>query len=83
MTKENGGFGFFRANKARHAEEAIGRSESLVAVLRLTSADLHAAEDSLRIAKDLFRAHEFSKALAAARQAEPPCPTGGAPGGEG
>ena len=70
MTKENGGFGFFRANKARHAEEAIGRSESLVAVLRLTSADLHAAEDSLRIAKDLFRAHEFSKALAAARQAE-------------
>lgn len=70
MTQESAGFGFLRANKARHAEEAIGRSESLVAVLRLTSADLHAAEDSLRIAKDLFRVHEFSKALTAARQAE-------------
>lgn len=64
------GFGFFRANKARHAEEAIGRSESLVAVLRLTQADLQPAEESLRIAKDLFRAQEFSKALTAARQAE-------------
>ncbi len=70
MTQDSGGFGFFRANKARHAEEAIGRSEGLVAVLRLTSADLRAAEDSLRIAKDLFKSHEFSKALAAARQAE-------------
>lgn len=70
MTTQSEGLGFFRANKARHAEEAIGRSESLVAVLRLTQADLQPAEDSLRIAKDLFRAHEFSKALAAARQAE-------------
>ena len=70
MTPQAEGFGFFRANKARHAEEAIGRSESLVAVLRLTQADLQPAEDSLRIAKDLFRAQEFSKALAAARQAE-------------
>ena len=70
MAQESGGFGFFRANKARHAEEAIGRSESLVAVLRLTSADLNAAEESLRIAKELFQAHEFSKALTAARQAE-------------
>ena len=70
MTGQGEGFGFFRASKARHAEEAIGRSESLVAVLRLSPADLQPAEDSLRIAKDLFRAHEFSKALAAARQAE-------------
>ena len=70
MTPESEGFGFLRANKARHAEEAIGRSESLVTVLRLNQADLQAAEQSLRIAKDLFRTHEFSKALAAARQAE-------------
>lgn len=70
MAEQNEGFGFLRANKAKHAEEQIGRSESLVAVLRLTQADLAPAEDSLRIAKELFRAHEFSKALTAARQAE-------------
>lgn len=70
MASQSEGVGFLRANKARHAEEAIGRSESLVAVLRLTQADLQAAEQSLRIAKDLFRTHEFSKALTAARQAE-------------
>lgn len=70
MTPENEGVGFFRATKARHAEEAIGHSEGLVAVLRLTQADLKPAEESLRIAKELFRAHEFSKALTAARKAE-------------
>ncbi len=70
MAEVGEGLGILRAKKARHAEEAIGRSESLVAVLRLTQADLQPAEDSLRIAKDLFRAHEFSKAFAAARQAE-------------
>src|SRR5512136_931809 len=70
MTAEAESFGFFRAGKARHAEEAIGRSEGLVAVLRLTQADLEPAEEALRVAKDLFRSHEFSKALAAARRAE-------------
>lgn len=70
MTPEAEGLGFFRAGRARHAEEAIGRSEGLVAVLRLTQADLEPAEEALRIAKDLFRAHEFSKALTAARRAE-------------
>ncbi len=70
MTAETEGFGFLRAGKARHAEEAIGRSEGLVAVLRLTQADLEPAEEALRIAKDLFRSHEFSKALSAARRAE-------------
>lgn len=70
MSAQGGGPGFFRAGKARQAEEAIGRSEGLVAVLRLTQADLQPAEESLRIARDLFHAHEFSKALAAARQAE-------------
>ncbi len=70
MTPEAEGYGFLRAGKARHAEEAIGRSEGLVAVLRLTQADLEPAEEALRVAKDLFRAHEFSKALSAARKAE-------------
>jgi hypothetical protein len=70
MTSESEGVGLLRASKARHAEEAIGHSEGLVAVLRLTQADLRPAEDALRIARDLFRAHEFSKALAAARKAE-------------
>lgn len=70
MNEMSEGYGFLRANKARHAEEQIGRSESLVAVLRLTQADLQPAEESLRVAKELFQAHEFSKALAAARQAE-------------
>ena len=70
MTSEAEGYGFLRAGKARHAEEAIGRSEGLVAVLRLTQADLEPAEEALRVAKDLFRAHEFSKALSAARKAE-------------
>lgn len=70
MSDTSEGHGFLRANKARHAEEQIGRSESLVAVLRLTQADLQPAEESLRIAKELFQAQEFSKALTAARQAE-------------
>lgn len=70
MTPQREGVGFLRAGKARHAEDAIGRSEDLVAVLRLTQADLEPAEESLRVARDLFRAHEFSKALAAARKAE-------------
>lgn len=62
--------GFLRAGRARQAEEAIGRSEGLVAVLRLTQADLEPAETSLRIARELFRGHEFSRALTAARKAE-------------
>ncbi len=70
MPEGNKESGFLRAGKARHAEEAIGRSEELVAVLRLTQADLEPAEASLRIAHSLFQAHEFSKALAAARKAE-------------
>lgn len=70
MTAAREEFGFRRGGKARHAEEAIGRSEGLVAVLRLTQADLDPAEQSLRIARDLFQAREYSKALAAARKAE-------------
>ncbi len=70
MTSKSEGYGFLRASRARHAEEAIGHSEGLVAVLRLTQADLQPAEESLKIAKELFRAHEFSKAITAARKAE-------------
>ncbi|HYM40897.1 MAG TPA: hypothetical protein VEY12_12285 [Thermoplasmata archaeon] len=70
MTPSGDEVGFLRGGKARHAEEAIGRTEGLVAVLRLTPADLAPAEESLRIAQDMFKAHEFSKALAAARRAE-------------
>lgn len=64
------GIGFLKAAKARHAEEAIGHSEGLVTVLKLTQADLKPAEDALRIAKGLFASHNFGKALRAARQAE-------------
>src|SRR5512137_971437 len=70
MTAPREEVGFRRSGKARHAEEAIGRSEGLVAVLRLTQADLDPAEQSLRIARNLFQAREYSKALAAARKAE-------------
>ena len=64
------GIGILSAAKARHAEEAIGHSEGLVTVLRLTQVDLKPAEDALGIAKELFASHDFGQALAAARQAE-------------
>lgn len=56
--------------RARHAEEAIDHSEGLVSVLRLTQTDLKPAEDAIKVAKELFAAHQFSKALNAARKAE-------------
>jgi hypothetical protein len=64
------GLSFRKASKARHAEEAIGHSEGLVTVLRLTQTDLRPAEDAIRIAKELFAAAQYSKALDAARRAE-------------
>jgi len=64
------GIGFLKATKARHAEEAIGHSEGLVTVLKLTQADLKPAEEALRIAKDLFISQDYVKALRAARRAE-------------
>src|SRR6266699_2475351 len=67
---KNSGVGFLKATKARHAEEAIGQSEGLVTVLRLTQADLKPAEDSIRIAKHLFDAHQYAKAFHAAKRAE-------------
>ena len=64
------GPGFLRATKARHAEEAIGHSEGLVTVLRLTQADLKPAEEALTIAKQFFEMHHYSKAFQAAKRAE-------------
>lgn len=71
MFEEKGNvLGFLRTTKAHHAEEAIGRSEGLVTVLRLTQADLKPAEDALTIAKQFFTAHQYSKAVQAAKRAE-------------
>ena len=62
--------GFLKAGKARSAHETIGHAEGLMTVLRLTQADLKPAEEALRVAKELFRGHEFTKALAEAKRAE-------------
>lgn len=64
------GVGILRSFRARHAEEAIQHSEGLVTVLRLSNVDLRPAEDALAVAKQLFGAHQFSRALNAARRAE-------------
>lgn len=64
------GIGFLKTTKARHAEEAIGHSEGLVTVLRLTQADLKPAEDALTIARQFFALHQYAKAVQAARRAE-------------
>jgi len=64
------GIGFLKTTKARHAEEAIGHTEGLVTVLRLTMADIKPAEDALKIAKQFFGAHQYAKAVQAARRAE-------------
>lgn len=64
------GAGFLRSTKARHAQEAIGHSEGLVTVLRLTLADLKPAEDALKIARLFFDTHRYSKAFQAAKKAE-------------
>jgi tetratricopeptide (TPR) repeat protein len=71
MYEEKGtGIGFLKTTKARNAEEAIGHSEGLVTVLRLTQADLKPAEDALAIARQFFDAHQYSKAVQAAKRAE-------------
>lgn len=61
---------FWKASKARNAEKAIDHTEDIVTVLRLTQADLGAAEESLNTAKTLYAAEEFSRALEAAKKAE-------------
>lgn len=70
ITSKGTARGILKSFRARHAEEAIEHSEGLVSMLRLTQADLKPAEDALRVAKELFAAHHFSKALNAARRAE-------------
>ena len=69
-TPRPNGHGILKAARARHAEEAIGHSEGLVTVLRLTQTDMRPAEDTLKIAKDLFASQEYAKALETARRAE-------------
>lgn len=71
MYEEKGtGIGFLKATKVRNAEEAIGHSEGLVTVLRLTQVDLKPAEDALTIARQFFDAHQYAKAVQAAKRAE-------------
>src|SRR5689334_2189771 len=71
MFEEKGlGIGFLKTTKARHAEEAIGHTEGLVTVLRLHQADIKPAEATLAIAKQFFDAHQYAKAVQAARRAE-------------
>ncbi len=67
---KNANIDLLNESKARTAEEAIGHSQSLVTVLRLTEADLKPVEDALAAAKQLFDAHQYSKALNAAKKAE-------------
>jgi hypothetical protein len=64
------GIGFLKATRARNAEEAIGVTEGLVTVLRLTQADIKSAENTLTIAKQFFNAHQYAKAVQAAKRAE-------------
>jgi Skp family chaperone for outer membrane proteins len=64
------GIGFLKTTRARHAEEAIGHTEGLVTVLRLSMADIKPAEDALTIAKGFFDAHQYLKAVQAAKRAE-------------
>src|SRR5207247_1966380 len=62
--------GFLKSSKVRNAEEAIGQSEGLLIVLRLTQADIKPAEDALQVAKRFFDSNQFSKAFHAAKKAE-------------
>src|SRR5712692_6789357 len=60
--------GFLKSSKVRNAEEAIGQSEGLLTVLRLTQADIKPAEDALQIAKRFFDSNQFAKAFHAAKK---------------
>src|SRR5881396_2412304 len=64
------GIGFLKTTKARHAEEAIGHTQGLVTVLRLTLADIKPAEDALTVARQFFDGHQYAKAVQAAKRAE-------------
>src|SRR5437667_9656269 len=62
--------GFLKSSKVRNAEEAIGQSEGLLTVLRLTQADIKPAEDALQIAKRFFDSNQFAKAFKPGKKAE-------------
>jgi len=70
FAEKGSGIGFLKTTKARHAEEAIGHTEGLVTVLRLTMADIKPAEAALAIAKQFFDGHQYAKAVQAAKRAE-------------
>jgi len=64
------GLRFLKNSKARKAEEAIVRSEGILAVLALSPADMRAAEQALGIARDLLAREHFTGARDAALRAE-------------
>ena len=66
----NGGFGFLRAAKARQAEDAIARAESLLAVLHLETVDLRGPDALLLGAKKAYAAQDYARATDAAHVAE-------------
>lgn len=68
--QKSSGAGFLRSTRERNAQEAIGHSEGLVTVLRLTVGDLKPAEEALKIARQFFETHHYSKAFQAAKKAE-------------
>lgn len=65
-----GGFGFLKASKARRADDAIARAESIITVLQLEEIDLTAPQALVQGAKQAFRARNYAHALSAARAAE-------------
>jgi hypothetical protein len=65
-----GGLGFLKITKARRAEDAIARSESIITVLQLREIDLSAPEALVRRAKRTFGTRNYVRALEAALAAE-------------
>src|SRR5881398_3085175 len=63
--------GFLKSSKVRNAEEAIGQSEGLLTVLRLTQADIKPAEDALLIAKRFFDSNNSRRPFTPRRKRSP------------
>ncbi len=60
--------GFLGAAKAQDAEHLIGRAEKLVSILGSPRTELKPVEKALGVAKALYAAQEYSKAVAQARR---------------
>src|SRR3989449_409533 len=65
-----GGIGFLKATKARRAEDAIARSEAMIAVLRLGEIDLSVPEALVAGARRALEGRNYPHAIAAAKSAE-------------